>query len=131
MYPTCDGCDVKKPSFHFISKDGMTPLDSNVSAIIHWREPSDLTELRSFLGLTSYYKKFIADYSGIAVPLNDLLKKGVKWEWNSTQQKSFDGLRTALTRAPCLAFPKENCLFVLDTDASDFAIGAVLSQVQG
>ena len=116
---------------HHISKDGMTPLDSKVSAITHWKEPSDLTELRSFLGLTSYYRRFIANYSGIAVPLNELLKKGAQWEWTPARQKSFDGLRTALTRAPVLAFPKENCLFVLDTDASDFAIGAVLSQVQG
>ena len=115
---------------HHITREGVSPLHSKVSAITHWKVPEDLGELRSFLGLACYYRRFVDDYSGIASPLTELLRKDVKYEWNSVRQKAFDDLRTALITAPILAFPKPGCKFMLDTDASDKALGGVLSQIQ-
>ena len=115
---------------HHISRDGVAPLASKVTAITHWKEPENLEELRSFLGLACYYRRFVDDYSGIAKPLTELLKKDVRYDWTPLRQKAFDDLRRALVTAPCLAFPKADCRFMLDTDASDMAIGGVLSQIQ-
>ena len=115
---------------HHITRDGVAPLAAKVSAITHWKEPQNLEELRSFLGLACYYRRFVDDYSGIAKPLTELLKQDVAYEWTPKRQKAFDNLRSALTQAPCLTFPKADCRFMLDTDASDYAIGGVLSQIQ-
>ena len=115
---------------HRISRDGVAPLSDKVSAIVHWSTPQNVDDLRSFLGLTGYYRRFISDYSGRAAPLTGMLKKGVAWEWTTQRDEAFRDLRSALTCAPVLTFPRAECTFILDTDASDFAIGGVLSQLQ-
>jgi len=87
--------------------------------------------VRSFLGLTSYYRKFVKGYSGIAKPLFDLTKKDKKWLRSDECDKAFLELKERLTTSPILAYPQiDGGEFILDTDASAFAIGAVLSQVQ-
>ena len=85
--------------------------------------------MRSFLGLASYYRKFVAGFAKIAHPLTQLTKPTKKFQWNSEAEKSFKKLKKRLTEPPILAFPNFELEFILFTDASDFGIGAVLSQM--
>ncbi|KAK3004590.1 hypothetical protein RJ639_019648 [Escallonia herrerae] len=99
-----------------------------VKAIKEWEAPTKVSELRSFLGLANYYRRFIKGYSAKAAPLTDLLKKGKTWEWSKRYQSAFEGLKEAVTEEPVLALPDHTKVFELQTDASDFAIGGVLMQ---
>ncbi|BHF62282.1 hypothetical protein SprV_0200564300 [Sparganum proliferum] len=97
-----------------------------------WPTPTNQTELRSFLGLASYYRRFIRDFAQIAAPLHKLTEKGRPYTWSADCDTAFNNLRAALCSAPLLALPNvddDAPPFILDTDASGFAIGAVLSQV--
>ena len=90
-----------------------------------------MSHVRSFIGLASYYRKFIRNFAGIAGPLHDLTKVGVDFVWGSEEQTAFTSLKSALAESTLLAFPMRNGGdFILDTDASGFAIGAILSQAQ-
>jgi len=87
---------------------------------------SSVTNLiQAFIGLAGYYRKFIEDFSKIAKPLT---KKGEKFEWTTLQQHAFETLKTKLISAPVLKYPDFNEEFLVTTDASDYAIGAVLTQ---
>ena len=88
-----------------------------------------MKDIRSFVGLCSYYRKFIKDFAGIAAPLHKLTRKGEKFSWAEECQQAFQKLKIALTSAPVLAYPNFHESFLLDTDASGVGIGAVLSQV--
>ena len=83
-----------------------------------------------FLGLCSYYKRFIPGFADIAAPLHVLQRKDVRFEWTQEQEDSFNELKTRLTTAPVLGMPRYEGIFYLDTDASDVGLGAVLSQEQ-
>ena len=113
---------------HVVSKDGVKPNPDKIEAIVKMKPPIDITGLRRFLGLTSYYRKFVRNYSKIAEPLNRLLQKGSLYRWNEQCQKAFEELKERLTSAPILAYPDFKKEFRLETDASDFGIGAVLAQ---
>ena len=89
-----------------------------------------MKELRSFLGLSGYYRRFIKNYAKIANPLYGLTKKDTIFNWSTECQQLFDALKTSLTEAPVLAYPNMNALFRLHTDASNFAVGGVLCQEQ-
>ncbi|KAK3041752.1 hypothetical protein RJ639_000676 [Escallonia herrerae] len=102
--------------------------EEKVKAIKEWEAPTKVSELRSFLGLANYYRRFIKGYSAKVVPLTDLLKKGKAWEWSRRCQTAFEGLKEAVTEEPVLALPDHTKVFELQTDASDFAIGGVLMQ---
>ncbi|KAM3344010.1 hypothetical protein P3S68_026101 [Capsicum galapagoense] len=113
---------------HTISQ-GQIQMDCDkVEAIRDWEVPTKVPELRSFLGLANYYRRFILGYSDIAAPLTDLLKKNHAWEWNSSCQGAFNNLKAAIIKEPVLALPDFTKLFEVQTDASDFAIGGVLMQ---
>jgi hypothetical protein len=90
--------------------------------------PKNLTQLRGFLGLASYYRRFIKDFSKIANPLNKLLKKNTPYVWTSEQQEAFEYLKNCLISSPILMYPRWDKKFTLFTDASTFALGAVLTQ---
>ena len=100
-----------------------------MKAIVEWPTPINVHDVRAFLGLCSYYQKFVPHFSEIATPLTRLTGK-VKFEWTTDCQQAFDCLKEKLTSAPILALPRDDCKYVLDTDASKTAIGAVLSQIQ-
>jgi len=99
-----------------------------VKGIKDWPKPTKLKELRSFLGFGNYYKDFIPAYSHMTRPLHDLTRKDKKWAWTDVQQKAFDLLKTVFITYPVLRNPDQRDKFILDTDASAFAVGAVLSQ---
>ncbi|CAC5407655.1 unnamed protein product [Mytilus coruscus] len=113
-------------------KDGWVKTDpAKVVAVKNMKRPETVTQVRSFLGLASYYRKYVKDFSKIAKPLFDLTKKNQKFAWNKDAEAAFLGLKSRLISAPILGFPQaDGSEFILDTDASAYAIGAVLSQIQ-
>ena len=110
-----------------VGKDGIKMDQEKVKAVLDWPVPSSVKEVRSFLGLANFYRRFIQDYAQTARPLNDLLKKDVVFEWKEAQQHAFDTLKEKFTTAPVLAYPDNDCQFCLECDASNYATGAVLS----
>ena len=116
---------------HIVSEDGIETDPEKVEAIRKWERPSNVSELRSFLGLCSYYRRFVPDFATIARPLIKMTEKNVQFAWTEEQEESWRALKEKLVSPPVLMYPDPEVPFVLDTDASDFGIGAVLSQVQG
>ena len=115
---------------HIVSKDGIACDPEKTEVIQSWPVPSMVTHVRQFIGFASYYRKFIPNYSEIAQPLTHLTKKSVRFNWSQDCQKAFDSLKEKLASPPVLAYPKDEGEYILDTDASNHAIGAVLSQIQ-
>lgn len=113
---------------HVISEEGVATDDSKIQSIRDLPTPSTLKELRGFLGLTGYYRKFIKHYAILSQPLSALLKKGVMFVWTDNTETAFQVLKSALITAPVLSLPDFSQQFVVDTDACDVGIGAVLSQ---
>jgi hypothetical protein len=113
---------------HIVTSEGVRPDPDKVKAISEFPIPKNMTDVKSFLGLAGYYRRFIPQFSKIAKPLNDLLKKNNQWQWEKEQIDSFHLLQTILTEQPILQYPDFTKLFVLTTDASGFAVGAILSQ---
>ena len=93
-----------------------------------WPRPHTTHDIRSFLGLASYYRKFIRGFSQIAKTLTDLTRDKVAWKWENTEQNSFLALKAAMLTEPVLGLPDFERQFVVTTDASDVAIGAILEQ---
>lgn len=116
---------------HVVSKEGLSADSDKCRAIETWPVPTTKTQLRSFLGLCSYYRRFVRDFSSIAKPLTQLTEKARTFVWDEQCSKAFLALKTLLTEPPILAFPDPELKFILDTDASHAGIGAVLSQEQG
>jgi len=115
---------------HVVSGEGVATDPEKTRLVSEWPVPTSVKEVRSFLGLTGYYRKFVKGYAEVAAPLHDLTKKDVAFEWTSKTQLAFDTLKEALTSPPILAMPNDDDEFVLDIDACDRSIGAVLSQIQ-
>ena len=113
---------------HVLSKSGVHVDQDKVKAVGTFQIPKTQKEVRSLLGMCNYYRRFIKNYSKLAAPLNNLLKKDEHFLWTTEVQASFDILKQKLTTAPILAFPDMNETFILTTDASNTAIGYVLSQ---
>ncbi|GBG70050.1 hypothetical protein CBR_g4878 [Chara braunii] len=116
---------------HEISADGLRPDDAKVASIRDWPRPQTVTEVRSFLGMTSYYRSFVKNYSTIASPLTDLTRLGTPWEWTEECEASFKKLKYALEHYEVLKLPDPDKPFVVTTDASQYGIGAVLAQQEG
>ena len=102
-----------------------------VAAIRTWPTPKNLTELRGFLGLASFYRRPCQSFSKLAVPLTNMLKKDRMFEWTERSTKDFEAVKDTLSSAPLLIVPDPNLGYGMSTDAASFAIGAVLSQDQG
>ena len=113
-----------------MSEDGISIDPAKVQKIMDCPAPKDVHEVRSVLGFFSYYRHFIPHYSEIAKPLVKLTEKERPFTLDEEQQKSFDDLKKTLSQAPNLVHPQLEGEFILDTDASNEGIGAVLSQVQ-
>jgi hypothetical protein len=116
---------------HVVSGQGIAMEPSKIQSIVEWPTPKSVTHVLSFLGLAGYYRRFIAGFSSIAAPLHHLSSKKVQWVWGKGEQTAFEQLKQAMVSAPVLAAPDWERPFTVTTDASDFAIGAVLSQGEG
>jgi len=115
---------------HVLSEDGIEVQAEKVETVCNWPTPQRLTALRSFLGLFSYYRRFIPGLADIAAPLHVLQQKNVRFEWTQEQEDAFNELKTRLTTAPVLGVPRNEGVFYLDTNASEVGLGAILSQEQ-
>jgi hypothetical protein len=114
---------------HVIKEGGLAVQQHKVDSIVQWPVPTCVKDVRSFLGLTGYYRRFVEGYSGIAAPLYDLTQKDTPFLWGEKEQAAFVLLKQSLVKAPTLATPDSNRPYVLHTDASGYAVGATLSQV--
>lgn len=113
---------------HIISDQGVKPNPEKVRVVKEFPVPKSCKDIKSFLGLAGYYRRFIPNFSKITKPLTSLLKKDVPFLWNEEQQNAFDKCKDILTTIPLLQYPDFSKDFVLTTDASIHAIGAILSQ---
>ena len=115
---------------HVVSREGVATDPAKVIAVHNWPTPKSVSDVRSYLGTTSYYRRYIRGYSEIAKPLHILTEKNRVFTWTEDAQKAFDTLKEALTTAPILAYPNPTDPFILDCDASNHGVAGVLSQIQ-
>ena len=111
-----------------ISIEGVSVDPKKIKAVVNWKPPKNVSEVRSFLGLARYYRKFVEGFSKIAAPLTKLTRKYVKYDWVDAFQESFEELKGRLTSAPVLALPNGRYGFVVYSDASRQGLGCVLMQ---
>lgn len=116
---------------HKITSNGILPDDSKFQTIKDYPEPTNVDEVRRFVAFCNYYRKFVPNFAHIAKPLNNLLKKGITFSWNDDQRQSFLLLKRHLLSPRILQYPDFTRDFILTTDASDVACGAILSQLHG
>ena len=114
---------------HIVSDKGVSTDPAKTAKVAHWPVPTTVKEVQQFLGLANYYRRFVKDFATIARPLHRLTEDKRQFQWTTECQESFEELRRRLVTAPVLAYPNPSQEFILDTDASDVGIGAVLSQL--
>ena len=135
LYCRLDKCELFREEVqylgHVVSGDGVMPDPAKVDAVQKWPTPTCARDVKSFLGLAGYYRKFIYRFAEVARPLHQLLGKGVSFEWTDVHQQAMDKLKVALVTAPVLAHPNMSLPFTIMTDASDYAVGGILCQDQG
>ena len=115
---------------HVITPDGITPNPARVSAVKDFPVPTSVKEVRQFVGLTSYYRRFIKGFAQIAQPLHNLTQKGASFTWSPQCQTAFQQLKECLISSPVLCYPSFDKRFVIETDASQHGLGAILLQEQ-
>ncbi|TYK19408.1 ty3-gypsy retrotransposon protein [Cucumis melo var. makuwa] len=113
---------------HVVSSEGVSVDPAKIEAITNWPRPSTVNEVRSFLGLVDYYKRFVKDFSRIASPLTQLTRKGTPFIWSPTYKSSFQELKKKLVTAPVLTMPDGSGSFMIYSDASNKGLGCVLMQ---
>jgi len=126
----CFGCQVVEYLGHILTPDGLKPNPERIAAVRRFVTPCDVKTVKQFLGLASFYRKFVPNFAKIAEPLHNLTRKSVQFEWTATCEDSFNCLKKKLIEGPVLVYPDFSKDFVLETDASIQGLGAVLSQVQ-
>ncbi|KAJ9548163.1 LOW QUALITY PROTEIN: hypothetical protein OSB04_020706 [Centaurea solstitialis] len=132
LYAKFSKCEfwLKEVQFlgNIVTQEGIKVDPAKIEAIKDWESPKSPSEVRSFLGLAGYYRRFIEHFSAIATPLTALTKKDVKFEWTSTCERAFNNLKGKLTSAPILTLPNGTDGFVVYCDASKLGLGCVLMQ---
>ncbi|GBN83957.1 Retrovirus-related Pol polyprotein from transposon 297 [Araneus ventricosus] len=116
---------------HVISAEGVKTDPEIIKAVVDWPRPDKIHDLRNFLGLCTYYRRFVKNFSRIARPLHKLTETKSNFNWTDEYEKSFNSLKQALTSSPILTYPQTDKDFILDMHASNVGIGAVLSQNTG
>ncbi|XP_028074359.1 uncharacterized protein LOC114276745 [Camellia sinensis] len=132
LYAKASKCEfwLKEVKFlgHVVSKNGILVDPTKVEAVLDWRQPKTMSEINSFLGLASYYRRFIQDFSKLARPMTHLTQKGVKYEWDEACEKSFQELKKRLTSMPILIISEQEVAYTMYCDASKKGLGYVLMQ---
>eukprot|EP00731_Ephydatia_muelleri_P013152 Em0007g462a len=113
---------------YVVSNKGVEADTEKIQCVLDWPTPMSPKQIRQFLGLASYYRRFIHNFAQITAPLNRLLEKGKRWQWTEQCSQAFTLLKTKLTSAPLLVYPNFEEAFIVDCDASDDGLGTVLSQ---
>ncbi|KAL0549558.1 hypothetical protein IC582_014043 [Cucumis melo] len=132
LYAKFSKCEfwLKQVSFlgHVVSKAGVSVDPAKIEAVTGWTRPSTVSEVRSFLGLAGYYRRFVENFSRIAIPLTQLTRKGAPFVWSKACEDSFQNLKQKLVTAPVLTVPDGSGSFVIYSDASKKGLGCVLMQ---
>ena len=132
LYAKLKKCDfwLNKVSFlgHIISGEGISPDPTKIQAVVDWKRPTTVTEVRSFLGLAGYYRRFIKGFAQLAAPLTQLTRKGTKFIWDDKCEENFQELKQRLVTTPVLAVPISGIGFTIFCDASKVGLGCVLMQ---
>ncbi|QRV72087.1 Retrotransposable element Tf2 protein [Ceratobasidium sp. AG-Ba] len=132
LYAKLAKCEffVKKVIFLglVITPEGISMEEEKIKAIMEWGAPRKIKEVQAFLGFVNFYRRFIAEFSKIARPLHDLTKKDTRFEWSQECQQAFEEIKKRVSQDPVLIHPDPDKPFILETDASGIAIGAILSQ---
>jgi len=113
---------------YIISANGVSMAEDKVQTLLEWAPPTNVTAVQSFLGFANSYRRFIEGFSKICEPLTDMTKKGIRWQWTEEVQNAFEMLKRQFTTVPILRHFDPALPTVMESDASDFAIIAVLSQ---
>ena len=132
LYAKYEKCDfwLKEVNFlgHVVSGAGVSVDPSKIDAVMSWERPKNVFEIRSFLGLAGYYRRFVEDFSRLAAPMTRLTRKGVKFAWNDACEHAFEELKKRLTTAPVLVIPERGLGYTVYCDASKEGLGCVLMQ---
>jgi len=133
LYLKPEKCEFQKTTIEYLgviishNRVSMDPV--KIAGVQEWPAPTNKKEVQSFLGFTNFYRRFIKGFSEHARPLFDLTRNDIKWNWGPAEQSAFDQLKQSVTAAPVLISPDSTSPFRIEADSSDFATGAVLSQV--
>lgn len=114
---------------HVVGRDGVKTDPAKVATVMEWPVPRNVAEVRSFLGLCTYYRRFVEGFATIASPLHQLTREGTRFQWSEECQQAFEDLKRKLAGSPVLSYPDPSLPYILDTDASAEGVGAVLSQI--
>ena len=135
LYAKASKCQIAHKTIDFLGQrvtpKGMSPMEQKLKALREWETPRDIRGVRSFLGFTNYYRRFVRHYAEMAHPLTDLTKKEVGFQWGPMQEKAFRDLKSTLCEAPILVFPDPLLPYTVVTDASQHAVGGVIMQDHG
>ena len=133
LYAKPEKCLFEKDRIEYLGmiiSHGHIEMDpSKLSGVTDWPRPKKVKEVQAFLGFANFYRRFIQDFAEHAKPLTELTRKNQPWKWEESQEQAFQALKRAFTSAPILRIPDDENPFRLETDASDVATGAVLSQL--
>lgn len=113
---------------HTISERGVMPEKTRLDNIVQFRKPRNVKQLRSFLGVCGYFRRFLPNFSRLMEPLRELLKKDTRWAWNSMHDEAFSNIKNGFTKAVTLAYPQDDVQFIIFTDACNYGIAGALCQ---
>ena len=133
LYAKADKCKFHSELVEYLgyilSPSGLTMSDNKIKIIQDWPEPKKVKDIQSFLGFANFYRRFIFNYSDIVIPLTRLTRKDIPWKFDSSCQDAFNSLKKVFISAPILTHWIPNAQLIMETNASDYALAAILSIV--